>query len=390
MGQVNSLNTFVPGTDADANAVNSNFTQIITAYNATDQKALYNDGTKPMTANLPMGNFRVTGMADPVNIQDAVTLNYFNNHDLPQGYITGLVPSVNITLLTGTVTLTNNSSTLTGSGTSFTTQAPAGTILIINGTSYTVSSVTNNTSLTLTITYTGTTTSGLIFYSLVNTITISVGQCSDSTNTVKMALTSSMVKNLASNWSVGSGNGGLGTGTKAGNTTYYIFVISNTAGNVDAGFDTSSTATNLLATSGYTYYKRIGNILTDSNANIISFYAQEMEGSGINYDWISPPLDYYFNSSSGLPTTLTNLTLTVPANMRAKLHIWTLITATGLNYFKDLNTGILHPWIAWNSAVTSGDFEINVNGSSQIQQKYCAGGNTSYIYTRGYIDYRRN
>ncbi|MCW3678211.1 hypothetical protein [Burkholderia cenocepacia] len=34
------------------------------------------NGQSPATANIPLGGFRITGMADPVNPQDAATKNY--------------------------------------------------------------------------------------------------------------------------------------------------------------------------------------------------------------------------------------------------------------------------------------------------------------------------
>lgn len=63
--------------------------------------------------------------------------------------------------LTGTVTATNGSKTLTGSGTSFGTQGVAGDALTINGIVYTIASVQSTTSLTLDKVYAGTTASGL-------------------------------------------------------------------------------------------------------------------------------------------------------------------------------------------------------------------------------------
>lgn len=63
--------------------------------------------------------------------------------------------------LTGTVGVTNNSTNVTGNGTSFTTELAAGDSIIINGSTYTVSTVTNNTALTLTSSYPGTTATGL-------------------------------------------------------------------------------------------------------------------------------------------------------------------------------------------------------------------------------------
>jgi hypothetical protein len=64
-------------------------------------------------------------------------------------------------ILTGTLTATNSSTSVTGSGTSFTTQINFGDILSLNGILCKVESVTNNTTLVLSTAYTGTTTVGL-------------------------------------------------------------------------------------------------------------------------------------------------------------------------------------------------------------------------------------
>jgi uncharacterized repeat protein (TIGR01451 family) len=63
--------------------------------------------------------------------------------------------------LQGTVSVTNGSATVTGAGTSFTTQLAAGSVIVIGGTPYTVSSVDSDMQVTLTATYGGATTSGL-------------------------------------------------------------------------------------------------------------------------------------------------------------------------------------------------------------------------------------
>ena len=63
--------------------------------------------------------------------------------------------------LTGTLTATNNSTTVTGVGTLFTTQVEFGDYLTLSGVSYKVQSIASNTSLTLSTVFTGTTSSSL-------------------------------------------------------------------------------------------------------------------------------------------------------------------------------------------------------------------------------------
>ena len=64
-------------------------------------------------------------------------------------------------VLTGTLTATNSSATVTGVGTLFTTQVEFGDLLTLSGVQYKVLSVASNTSLTLVSSFTGTTSSSL-------------------------------------------------------------------------------------------------------------------------------------------------------------------------------------------------------------------------------------
>jgi len=63
--------------------------------------------------------------------------------------------------LTGTLTVTNSSATVTGSGTLFVSELTFGDIITLSGVAYTVQSVASNTSLTLTANFAGTTSSSL-------------------------------------------------------------------------------------------------------------------------------------------------------------------------------------------------------------------------------------
>jgi uncharacterized repeat protein (TIGR01451 family) len=78
--------------------------------------------------------------------------------------------------LQGTVSVTNGSAAVTGAGTLFTTQLTAGSVIAINGVSYTVSSIANDTQLTLSSNYAGATAGGLVIpasFSVPVTVTTS-------------------------------------------------------------------------------------------------------------------------------------------------------------------------------------------------------------------------
>ena len=102
-----------------------------------------------------------------------------------------------------------------------------------------------------------------------NDIDIAAGFCYSSGFTFSMSW-AAMTKRLDASWSVGSNAGGLFSGTKAVSTTYHVFIIRKTSdGSIDAGFDTSVTALN--KPTGYSAYRRLGSIMTNSSGNIVQF-----------------------------------------------------------------------------------------------------------------------
>jgi len=115
-------------------------------------------------------------------------------------------------------------------------------------------------------------------------ITIAVGEFRDSFNVTDILNTRAggLKKQIDATWAAGDDAGGLnatdfasGSSGTEPDTTYHIFLIKHKDGTVDAGFDKSVSATNLLGDSGYTYSRRVGSLRTDStaapNANIIPY-----------------------------------------------------------------------------------------------------------------------
>lgn len=100
--------------------------------------------------------------------------------------------------------------------------------------------------------------------------------------------TAAFVKRIDANWAAGTGNGGFPSGLTLSNTTWYhYFIIGTTAGAVDFGWDTSTTATNLLSdASTFSFQRRIGSVITDGSANIINF-----QQYGDAFMWLAPVLD---------------------------------------------------------------------------------------------------
>lgn len=102
-----------------------------------------------------------------------------------------------------------------------------------------------------------------------NDIDIAAGEAaSTETNPVLMVLSSTLTKRLDAAWAVGSGNGGLDTGSIT-NATYHIWLIQRSdTGVVDALFSTSASAPTMPA--NYDRKRRIGSILRESTA-IVQF-----------------------------------------------------------------------------------------------------------------------
>lgn len=119
-----------------------------------------------------------------------------------------------------------------------------------------------------------------------NDIDISAGNIADSTYSNFMTLDSVFTKQIDADWAPGSDAGGFPSNlTLSANTWYHLFVIYNpTTNNTDAGFDTSTTAANLLTdATGYTKYRRLGSVLTENDSKIRGF---KQSGNHIHWDMV--------------------------------------------------------------------------------------------------------
>lgn len=120
-------------------------------------------------------------------------------------------------------------------------------------------------------------------------IQIGAGVARDTGNTRALVLSSPLIKQIDAAWAAGNNAGGFPSGiVLAANTWYRFFVIRKTAdGSLDAGFDTSTTATQLLADAvGYSEFRQVGWVKTDASSNILAF-----EQFGDEFLWDDPPLD---------------------------------------------------------------------------------------------------
>ena len=217
------------------------------------------------------------------------------------------------------------------------------------------------------------------------TMAIAAGQASNSTNAAMLTLAAAINKTTGS-WTVGTGNGGLDTGTIANSTWYYFFLIRRPdTGVVDVCFSTSSSAPTLPA--NYTQYRYIGAGLTNGSAQWVKFTQV-----GDEFFWETPVMDF-----SGAGSTSAALqALSVPRGRKVKSFL-TLSGATNQGvYLSDPANADLAPsssaaplaqWYLGSTSVTASEASCWTNTSGQIRHREIGSG-TLYIVTLGWLDLR--
>lgn len=141
-------------------------------------------------------------------------------------------------------------------------------------------------------------------------VTFGLGACRDSVLTTILINSSTMTKFVTSppgtslaSWGGGSGTGGVAPGatapTAGTSAWFHCFAIGSGIENYvpDFGFDTSLTAANLLATSGYNRYRRVGSILVSNTAG--TFTILQWIQNHDQFYWTNPYRIIYFKSGSG-------------------------------------------------------------------------------------------
>jgi hypothetical protein len=218
-------------------------------------------------------------------------------------------------------------------------------------------------------------------------ITIAVGTCRDSTNAYTLTLASAMTKQIDAAWAAGTNAGGLDTGAVGNSTFYYIFLIrKDSDGSIDALFSTSATSPTLPA--GYTYFRRIGSLLTDGSANIRNGV---WTGDGFHLNTFISDRNY----AAVANTDRILITTSVPPGMIG--HFMTMTgSASGTNYASsgpttdaDIAPSAYNDCLyTANTTHQSTDRYIKVDASSRI---YVRGSSTNITYgvkTLGWIDTR--
>lgn len=316
-----------------------------------------------------------------------------------------------------TVTVVNDSGTLDSGlsavsyGILTTTNPSIPKFVAVDGTTATTQAATDNSTKLATTAFSAHRTSqkGYIFgltlsngTDTTNDINVAAGVCADSTGVYLMTVTD-LGKQIDAAWATAgtaaSPTGGFPGGISLTNDTWYrFFIIGKTDGTVNAGFDTSSTATNLLAAaSGYTLYRQIGWIRRATGAN--KLFSQ----SGDYFFYVTPVADYAAHTpGSGTETK----TVTVPpsclgiftaalSNENAASNSTTYIrfrktgdtSAVASSSDFDLQTGRTNTSFTWPN---SGSVMCYVDSSSQLKVSVSAANNecTYILISKAWEDNR--
>jgi hypothetical protein len=221
-----------------------------------------------------------------------------------------------------------------------------------------------------------------------NDIDFSAGNAPLDDGSGQVLLSSTLVKRLDASWVAGTNQGGLFSGTKAINTRYYEFAITNGT-IIDAGFDISPTGANIPA--GYKGSYR-GMVLTNGSGNIIPF---TLAGQYMSYvveitDWtpITPLTDVYQTYPLSCP-----LKPNILAYIRMTM-VYTGISVvqqgffyrntgqtTGGNFF---GGGAINGYQAQNP---TGFVPLNSLAQVDLAFGYAAPSTNFAIVTKGYFDF---
>jgi hypothetical protein len=227
------------------------------------------------------------------------------------------------------------------------------------------------------------------------TMTVAAGQAADSTNSALMTLASAIGKTTGA-WAVGTGNGGLDTGTIANNTWYHFHLIRRPdTGVVDVLLSLSATSPTLPT--NYTQFRRIGAGRTNGSAQWIQFLQR-----GDEFIWFSPILDVDITNE---PTTGTLRTMSVPTGVKVQALMNARQDPTGAStdvYFSDPDTTDLAPSqtaaplssfsarAGVGTPIPTAQIRCTTNTSAQIRTRHSNGSasNSFRVATYGWIDTR--
>lgn len=218
-----------------------------------------------------------------------------------------------------------------------------------------------------------------------NDIVIAPGVCMDSTNTAFINLSSSITKRLDAAWAVGSGNGGLDTGTVADGTCHLYAIMRPDTGVVDVIFSASPSAPTLPA--NYTLYRYLWPVVR-KGGTILKF---TQFGNVFLLD--APVLDVDVTNQG---TTAVSRTLTVPTGKKVIADLrcrglnsdgaWA-VSITSLDIAETIPSRVGSPLTDLTGAATENYYiqmNVRTNESGQIRTLGTRAATTLQIVTRGW------
>lgn len=156
--------------------------------------------------------------------------------------------------------------------------------------------------------------SGLtLSWASTTTFTVAVGAAADSTNTQFLNLASAITKSTSA-WVVGSGNGGLDTGSIANNTWYHVYLIRRPDTSVVAVLFSTSASAPTMPTN-YTQKRRIGSVLTNGSAQFVKFIQ-----NGDIFTWDIPVINNNATANPGTSAILRAVTTPLGVQCEAIIH----------------------------------------------------------------------
>jgi hypothetical protein len=219
---------------------------------------------------------------------------------------------------------------------------------------------------------------------VANDLIFNTGKCRSDGDALNMILGSALTKQIDANWATGTAAGGFPSGlTLTASTWYRCFIIGQPDGTLDAGFDTSSNAANLLAdATGYTEVRRVGWIYWDG-AEIIPFFQNDQ-----NFTWSSMIIDV----TNGSNTAGILFTATAPPESLAYLSISHFGGAAAYGLLteerqENLVASITNSDTLTNTGASQASNKyVRLNSSSEA--RYRLSSSTCNIFSIGWIDER--
>jgi hypothetical protein len=220
-------------------------------------------------------------------------------------------------------------------------------------------------------------------------IDISTGVAMSDDFTTMMKLSSAITKTTGA-WAVGTGNGGLDTGSVANNTWYHAFLIERPdTGVVDILLSTSVSAPTMPT--NYTKKRRIGSVKTNGSAQLIAF-----SQSGDEFLWLTPTADI-FTSTLGASAIAFPLTVPPGVKVRARLRgfassasICNILVASQdeISVAPLVTTGNVTGVIEAVNRAVSMTLDIRTDVSRQVRAVSSAANTALQMATYGWIDTR--